>query len=158
MINGKQGRMLMSLLDKPLNKIRIDRLVELEDLNRKLITNPQEVLEKTKKHFQQQFRIRNFQSHKIRNRWEKIYQPKEEIDKIWYKQLNQDITEEEWLEMLSELKNNTASGVLGITYMLIKAASNQTQNIFRKLAEICIKTELIPKNGKCHKFIQYQKT
>jgi hypothetical protein len=63
MINGKQGRMLMSLLDKPLNKIRIDRLVELEDLNRKLITNPQEVLEKTKKHFQQQFRIRNFQSY-----------------------------------------------------------------------------------------------
>jgi exonuclease III len=57
MINGKQGRMLMSLLDKPLNKIRIDRLVELEDLNRKLITNPQKVLEKTKKHFQQQFRI-----------------------------------------------------------------------------------------------------
>jgi len=68
MINSKQERILMSLLNKPLNKIRINKLVKLEDLKRKLITNSQEELEKTKKHFQQQFRIQNFQSYKIKNR------------------------------------------------------------------------------------------
>jgi plasmid stabilization system protein ParE len=51
MINGKQRRMLMSLLDRPIKKIRIDRLIELENLSRVLITDSHMVLEKTKFHF-----------------------------------------------------------------------------------------------------------
>src|SRR6185436_3348299 len=119
MINGKQGRMLTNLLDKPIKKIRLDRLIEQEGLSRSLITDPHEVLKKTKEYFQQQFRVRNFQSQEIKNKWAQIYQPKKEIDEDWYKQLNKNITEEEWSEMLSELKNNTAPGISGITYMLI---------------------------------------
>ena len=145
MINDKQERMLTSLLDKPIKKIRIDRLIECENLSRVLITDPHKVLEKMKEHFQQQFRARNFQSHKIKNDWERIYQPKEEIDEDWYKQLSQDIAEEEWIEMLSELKNNMAPGISGITYMLIKAASKQAQEVFRRFAEMCIKTGMIPR-------------
>ena len=111
MINDKQERMLTNLLDKPIKKIRIDRLIEQEDLSRSLITDPHKVLEKTKEHFQQQFRARNFQSHEIKNKWAQIYQPKKEINEDWYKQLNKDIAKEEWFEMLSELKSNTAPGI-----------------------------------------------
>ena len=59
--------------------------------------------------------------------------------------INQSISEEEWSEMLVNLKNNTALGMSGITYSLIQARSTKTQEIFRTFAEICIRTGRIPK-------------
>jgi hypothetical protein len=60
MIDKQQGKMLTSLLNKPIRKINIDRLLEENDLTRRLITNPEEVLESTSRHFKNQFRARNF--------------------------------------------------------------------------------------------------
>ena len=65
MINGKQGKMLTSLLDRPSRKIQIDRLIENTNGYRKLIVEPQEVLDKTKKHFQNQLRLRNFRKESL---------------------------------------------------------------------------------------------
>ena len=50
--------------------------------------------------------------------------------------------------MLINLKNNTVSGMSGITYSLIQAGSTKTQEIFRTFAEICIRTGRIPKKWK----------
>ena len=62
--------------------------------------------------------------------------------------MNQIISEEEWSEMLAGLKKNTAPGMSGITYSLIQAGGASTQEIFRTLAEICIRTGRIPKKWK----------
>ena len=41
--------------------------------------------------------------------------------------------------MLSKLKKNTAPGISGIGYVLIKVASPEVQRIFKKFAECCIR-------------------
>ena len=77
-----------------------------------------------------------------------MYKSKESIESKWYQDLDQDITLEECEEMLQSLKKKTAPGMSGITYTLIQAASNKTQEIFRTFAEICIKTGNIPEKWK----------
>jgi ribonuclease HI len=50
--------------------------------------------------------------------------------------------------MLKELKSNTAPGITGISYVLIKAASNQAQELFRKFAGKCIQEGKVPRKWK----------
>src|SRR6185295_19737122 len=120
-IDGKQGKMLISLLDKPTKKIQLDRLINEENGRRNLVIKPAEVLKKTKEHYQNQFRLRHFDQNIYRERWEEIYKPKEFIKKEWYKDLDQDIFEAEWNEMLQGLKKKTAPRISGITYKIIQA-------------------------------------
>ena len=138
MIDGKQGKMLISLLDKPTKKIKIDQLIKDEKNGRKLLIEADEVLDETKRHYQSQFRSRNFDQNILKERWAKNYEPKKEIDEEWYQSLDQNILEEEWSEMLEGLKKNTAPGMSGIMYSLIQAGSVKSQEIFRTFAEICI--------------------
>ncbi|CAG8715483.1 12203_t:CDS:1, partial [Gigaspora margarita] len=59
-IVNKQGQMLISLLNKPYNKIIINKLVlEKQDHSRKLVTKPEEVMSLTEIHFQNQYQKRN---------------------------------------------------------------------------------------------------
>jgi hypothetical protein len=60
MIDGKQGKMLKSILEKPIKKLQIDRLIGEEDNKRRLYIEPEEVLNETRNHFQSQFRSRRF--------------------------------------------------------------------------------------------------
>ena len=95
MIDGKQGKMLISLLDKPSKKIKIDRLIKEADGSRKLFIEADEVLDETKKHYQNQFRSRNFDQEILKERWMENYKPKKEIKEEWFQDLDQSITEEE---------------------------------------------------------------
>ena len=88
MLDGGQGKMLISLLDKPYKKIKIDRLIEKEGDRRKLLVSPSEVLEKTKNHHQRQFRLRSFDSKIFEERWSEVYKPKKTIEEHWYSGLN----------------------------------------------------------------------
>ena len=88
MIDGEQGRMLSSLLEKPNMKVQIDRLVKKVNCNRELVIEPEEVLSKTKKHYQNQFRARRFDQKICNDRWIEIYKPKNSIQEGWYKNLN----------------------------------------------------------------------
>jgi len=144
MIDGKQGKMLRSILEKPIKKLQIDRLIGEEDNKRRLYIEPEEVLNETRNHFQSQFRSRQFNSEIFNERWREVYEPKKSIEEDWYCELNQSITEEEWNEMLAELKKNTAPGISGITYTLIQAAGEVAQKIFRIYTEICIVTGKVP--------------
>ncbi|CAG8835908.1 13345_t:CDS:1, partial [Racocetra persica] len=54
--------------------------------------------------------------------WYRTYSLKKKIQDTWYKDLNKDITEKEYIEMLTNLKKNTVLGISNITYMLIKTA------------------------------------
>ena len=51
MIDGEQGQMLSSLLEKPNRKIKIDKLIKTTENGRELLIEPEEVLEETKKHY-----------------------------------------------------------------------------------------------------------
>ncbi|CAG8712928.1 22905_t:CDS:1, partial [Gigaspora rosea] len=70
--------------------------------------------------------------------WKDIYSPIKWIKEDWYKLLDQEISDSEWSLMLSELKSNTALGILGISYTLIKNVASTTQRIFRKFTDLCL--------------------
>ncbi|CAG8819522.1 9054_t:CDS:2, partial [Gigaspora margarita] len=74
MIEDKQGVMLTSLLDRNFRKVKLDRLLEVENNRKKLI---------------------------IKSSKAGIYEPKKSIDESWYLNLTNNVTEEEWNEMLA---------------------------------------------------------
>ncbi|CAG8669123.1 42137_t:CDS:2 [Gigaspora margarita] len=56
MIDEKQGKMLASLLNKPFNKFKIDKLVKENGLQRSLLLKRDKILAHTKEHFSSQFK------------------------------------------------------------------------------------------------------
>src|SRR5260363_107885 len=148
MIDGEQGRMLASLLEKPFNHVVVDKLLENQNNIRVLTCDPGKVKEKTKEFFQNQFRRRCFNSDALGEEWAQVYAPLERVQEKWFEALDKDISEEEWEGMLKDLKRNTALGVSGITYTLIKAADSETQKVFRSFAGLCIQLGRIPTKWK----------
>jgi hypothetical protein len=80
--------------------------------------------------------------------WIKIYNPKEWIKESWYENLEEEIEEEEWENILRELKANTAPGISGISYILIKQAGKKSQKTFRAFANLVLKIGEMPKKWK----------
>ena len=141
-IDGEVGRMLSSILDKPYNKIRIDRVLKQKEDRHVLISKPSAVLEQTKEHFSEQFKKKNvIVDEEI---IEEFYKPLAEVREEWYEELKAEITIEEWIEATGETKNKTALGMSNIGYKLIKSASVKTQEVFRKVADTCLKLGKIP--------------
>jgi len=141
-IDGEIGRMLTSILDKPFNKIKIDRVFEEEEGSRTLYTDPSEVLEKTRDHFKEQFKERKI-GH-VEKEINEFYKPLEDVNEEWYASLKEEITLDEWLDAVRGAKNKTAPGVSDIEYSLIKNASKETHELFRNFAGACIKLGRIP--------------
>ena len=81
MIHGRQGKMLKSLLEKPFNKIQLDRVIVQENGTWKLLNSPQEVLDKTKEHFQRQFNGTStpIESSAMWQEWAEYFEPKDKI-------------------------------------------------------------------------------
>ena len=144
MIKDNQRRMINSLLERPYKKVVIDRLVVNKNRDKELISDPKEVLESTAKHFRKQFKKRNFRGEEISEEWKKTYEPIPRIQEKLYKNLNSKITKDEWESMLSKLKANTAPGISGISYTLIKQAGADSQEAFRNFASRCIESGEIP--------------
>ncbi|CAG8818957.1 39932_t:CDS:2, partial [Gigaspora margarita] len=119
-INGKQGKMLASLLDKPFNKIKIDRLVKENGLQRSLLLERDKILVHTKEHFSSQFK-------------EKV---------------NEDITEEEWEQAVLTASNKSAPGASGISYTLIKMAGPFPQQIYKEFTNMCLIRGQVPRKWK----------
>ncbi|CAG8813065.1 22379_t:CDS:2, partial [Gigaspora margarita] len=67
----------------------------------------------------------------LKNRWS--------LEVVEYELLLEEVTEEEWQEALEQTKGNSALGVSGITYPMIKKANRYTKEIFRYLASRCLK-------------------
>ena len=148
MLENKQGKMLSSLLNKPFSKITVDRLFKEQGNTRTLITDPKEVLKETKQHYENQIRARNPKDLTKSSKWGEIYEPISWIQESWYKDLSNEITEEEWLTTIRTLKNRTALDISGITYNLIKNASPVVQEHFRSFANFCIRLAIIPDEWK----------
>ena len=115
-------KVLNSLLERPHNKIKIDRVLVSgkEKFDRgSLIVEKEEVKAEVIKHFQEQFRKRNHTFDKISGKWEKVYKEQNNINEEWYSEVMKEITEEEWIEVTNTLQKDTAPGISGIGYRLI---------------------------------------
>ena len=150
MIRNKQGRMLMSLLEKPYQKIKIDRLLIEENGKTHLITHPEEVLSKTRAFFQRQFiqGTKEIINSKEALEWRTYLEPLNSVQESWYDGIKEEVSLDEWLEVLSEVKKNTAPGLSGIDYTLIRKANLTTQEIFCKFVNLCLQTGEVPDKWK----------
>src|SRR5260364_110146 len=150
MIHNKQGRMLMSLLEKPYQKIKIDRLLIEKNDKTHLVTHLEKVLSKTRAFFQYQFLqgTKGLINTKEAQEWKMYLEPLNNIQESWYDDIKKEVILEEWLEVLSEVKKNTAPGLSGIDYMLIRKANLTTQGIFCKFVNLCLQTGEIPEKWK----------
>ena len=120
MIKTDQGRMIASLLNRPYKKIVLDRFVKQVGEETVLITKPKEVKIGVAEHYKKQFRKRNTKLEEMSDKWKEIYRPRENIKEEWYIKVEERIKEEEWEEILRELKTETAPDISGISYILIK--------------------------------------
>ena len=148
MIVSDQRRMINSLLEKPHRNIKIDRILKEENGKVELLTEKEEILEEVKSHFEKQFRERKVDLKRMSERWKRIYRPAEEINTEDYKDLEQEVTLEEWEEALRNTKNKSAPGPTGITYPLLKEAGKEAKELFRTLANKCIILGIMPKKWK----------
>ena len=135
-IQGELKHMLNSLLEKSSRKIKVDRVLKVNNEETVLLTEEKEVLDEVRSHFMKQFRKRNIG--KVSSKWVKEYSPISRIDEKIYSNLLDKVTAEEWGEALSKAKNKSAPGVSGISYPLIKGAGKVAQVLFRVLANLCL--------------------
>src|SRR6185295_9661329 len=131
MIKTDQGKMIASLLNRLYKKITLDRFIKQEEEKTILVTDPDLVKEGIAEHYKKQFRKRNTKLEMMSNRWEEVYRSRKDIKKVWYNEVEEKIKEKEWEEVLKELNTETAPGIFGISYILIKRAETKTQEVFR---------------------------
>jgi len=144
MIKTDQGKMIASLLNRPYKKIVLDRFIKQEEELTCLISEPESVKAGIAEHYREQFRKRNTKLEEMSESWREIYRPQRHVKEEWYKEIEEDIGEKEWEEIVKELKTGTAPGISGISYILIKRAEKRTQAVFRAFANLCLETGEIP--------------
>src|SRR5260363_94512 len=140
MIGSEQGRMITNLLNRPYKKIVLDRFLEKTGEEARLQTEPENVKAGVAKHYKDQFRKRHTNIGNMAEEWQEIYRPQGWIEEKWYDKLEEEIDENEWEEVLRELKVGTAPGLSGISYIMIKRAGSGAQQIFKGMANLCIMT------------------
>jgi hypothetical protein len=148
MIKTDQGKMIISLLNRPYKKIILDRFIEQREEETKLVTEPDAVKEGIEEHYKRQFRKRKTKLKTMSESWKEIYKPQKHIKEEWYDGIEGKIKEEEWEEIVKELKTGTAPGISGISYTLIKRAGKKTQDLFRAFADLCLEIGEIPMKWK----------
>ena len=126
MMKENKKKMLQSLLNKPYNKVTIDRVLREESThyqNQELIVDESLVKQQVTAYFQKQFKKRNQKFEEMNQKWKKEYEPKKDINSDLYKNIISPISEEEWTQALRKTQNKTAPGISGIGYILLKKVS-----------------------------------
>ena len=112
--------MITSLLNRPYKKIVLDRFVKQEEEIICLVIEPKLVKAGIAEHYREQFRKRNMKLEEMSEVWKEIYRPQRHIREEWYKEVEEEIKKKEQEGIIKKLKTETASGISGICYILIK--------------------------------------
>ena len=125
------------------NNIHIDRLL----LNDNLLTEHDEILNAIKHHFTEYFKTKPLETISPSSEYFSLYEPHPEFE-IHYQNLTQEISEQEWQNLISGLPNQKAAGPLETCYEYIKFTSSKAQNIFQLFLNKCFQLQKIPSKWK----------
>jgi len=125
------------------NNIHIDRLL----LNNNLLTEHDEILNSIKHHFTEYFKTKPLETILLTSEFYSLYEPHPELE-IHYQNLTQEISEQEWQNIISNLPNQKAAGPLETCYEHIKYASSKAQNMFRLFLNKCFHLQKISSDWK----------
>ncbi|CAG8779043.1 33225_t:CDS:2, partial [Gigaspora margarita] len=113
-INRDRKKMLLSLLNKLANKIKIDRVLKEE---KNFYQNSELVVKEMEK---------------------EKYRTKSWIDPSWYQNILDPVQEGEWLAALNKAHNKIVPGVSGIGFIFLKKVSVETTKEFIKFANMVL--------------------
>ena len=122
--------MLDSLLERSSKLVILDRIVKEDNSDIILVNQKEEVLEEVRSHFNEQFQKRRTKGKEMAKKWKEIYSPSQNINEDIYAGLNEEVSEEEWVEALRKTKPKSAPGLSGINYPLIKKVGPIAQKVF----------------------------
>src|SRR5256714_1656427 len=141
--------MLFSILDRDYRRIVIDRIVTVDSNNiPTLHTNPDDILKIAPTQFKALTHSRQHQFDSLTPEWESVYSPLQHVNDNIYQSLMDPPTFGEWNEALNKCSLNTAPGISGITYLLIKKLHPTVHELLRSFAGKLYSTALIPTDWK----------
>jgi len=141
--------MLSSILDRDYRHIVIDRIVTVDFNNiPTLHTNPDDILKIAPTQFKALTHPRQHQFDSLTPEWASIYSPLQHVNDSIYQSLMDPPTFGEWNEALNKCSLNTAPGISGITYLLIKKLHPSVHELLRSFAGKLYSTALIPTDWK----------
>jgi hypothetical protein len=138
-----QSDMIDSLINRHRKTIRLDRCIDRSLNNNGLLTNPTDVMNETKRHFQQVTgTVHHFKE--IPEDWIPWYNPKDDIDPIIYDNLMSAPTENEWETVINNLPSNKAPGLSKINNEMLKNMGAQTKKKFWIFICSCLTKSILP--------------
>ena len=84
----------------------------------------------------------------MNKKWKEYYSLLEDVEEYWYSKITSDIDKQEWQEALEKTRNNSAPGMSGITYSLLKKMGIKSKRILYTFAILCIRSGTIPTEWK----------
>jgi len=138
--------MIQTILNRPTRSIITDSIAITTQENTDIVTDPDQIKSHIRKHFEQwtsKCRIPT-----LPDKWKNRYQPKKDINPIWYKETTTPITLEELLNTINKTTNNKAPGPSTITYDSIKHLEKNTKILITKIFNKVLNTGIAPTEWK----------
>jgi len=125
------------------NNINIDRLL----LNNILLTDQNKILNTVHYHFSNYFKEKLLQPILPSSEFFQLYQLYSELE-TYYQNLFDDISDQEWNEIITNLPNQKAAGPSEICYEHIKYASHKAQKSLKLFINKCFQLQKVPTEWK----------
>ncbi|CAB5348537.1 unnamed protein product [Rhizophagus irregularis] len=143
-----QGRMIQSITEKEMVSISIEKIYKKDhNGNEVLITDENQVMEETNRHFQTVAGSIN-RKKPIQGRWKKQYKPQPHINENIYSSIMDAPTFDEWLDIIRQLSNGKATGPSGVSNEMLKHLSDDCNHILYYLICKIIELGYLPKQWK----------
>ncbi|CAB5321481.1 unnamed protein product [Rhizophagus irregularis] len=143
-----QGRMIQSITEKEMVSISIEKIYKKDhNGNEVLITDENQVMEETNRHFQTVAGSVN-RKKPIQGRWKEQYKPQPHINENIYSGIMDAPSYDEWLDIIRQLSNGKATGPSGVSNEMLKHLSDDCNHILYYLICKIIELGYLPKQWK----------
>ncbi|CAB5392165.1 unnamed protein product [Rhizophagus irregularis] len=143
-----QGRMIQSITEKEMVSISIEKIYKKDhNGNEVLITDENQVMEETNRHFQTVAGSVN-RKKPIQGRWKEQYKPQLHINENIYSSIMDAPSYDEWLDIIRQLSNGKATGPSGVSNEMLKHLSDDCNHILYYLICKIIELGYLPKQWK----------
>ncbi|PKY62317.1 hypothetical protein RhiirA4_488586 [Rhizophagus irregularis] len=144
-VKEDQGRMIQSITEKEMVSISIEKIYKKDQNgNEVLITDENQVMEETNRHFQTVAGSVN-RKKPIQGRWKEQYKPQPHINENIYSSIMDAPSYDEWLDIIRQLSNGKATGPSGVSNEMLKHLSNDCNHILYYLICKIIELGYLPK-------------
>ncbi|PKY36689.1 hypothetical protein RhiirB3_459910, partial [Rhizophagus irregularis] len=140
--------MIQSITEKEMVSISIEKIYKKDhNGNEVLITDENQVMEETNRHFQTVAGSVN-RKKPIQGRWKEQYKPQPHINENIYSSIMDAPSYDEWLDIIQQLSNGKATGPSGVSNEMLKHLSDDCNQILYYLICKIIELGYLPKQWK----------